>query len=66
MSSPKPPPPPPRTKPPQRRMSTAQLAARLHTVDQQKELFLYKYQDVSRQEVNEMLKVYKALFALLR
>jgi hypothetical protein len=39
-------------------MSAAQLAAKVHSVEQQKELFLYKYQDITRQELNEMLKVY--------
>lgn len=60
---PPPPPPPPQPSPPprakaQRRMSAAQLAAKVHSVEQQKELFLYKYQDITRQELNEMLKVY--------
>jgi len=57
MPPPPPPPPPPPTR--QRRLSTAQICARLHTVEQQKELFLYKNQDVSREEINDMLKDFK-------
>jgi hypothetical protein len=60
-----PPPPPPQPNSPhsppkpkaERRLSAAQLAAKLHTLDQQKELFLFKNQDISRPEVNEMLQV---------
>jgi hypothetical protein len=36
---------------------TAQLTAQLHTVDEQKELFLWKYRDVKREDVQNLLKV---------
>jgi hypothetical protein len=36
---------------------TAQLTAQLHTVDEQKELFLWKYRDVKREDVQGLLKV---------
>lgn len=42
-------------------MSTAQIAAKLQTVDEQRELFLWKYRDVTREEVNTMFKVSRIL-----
>lgn len=38
-------------------MSAAQIAAKLQTVDEQRELFLWKYRDITRDEVNAMFKV---------
>lgn len=37
--------------------TVAEVANKLKSVDEQRELFLWKYRDVSRKEVNEMLKV---------
>lgn len=34
-----------------------EVAGKLKSIDEQRELFLWKYRDVSRVEVNEMLKV---------
>jgi hypothetical protein len=36
--------------------TVAEVANKLKSVDEQRELFLWKYRDVSRKEVNEMLK----------
>lgn len=35
-----------------------EVASKLKSLDEQRELFLWKYRDVSRKEVNEMLKVW--------
>lgn len=37
--------------------AVAQIAAKLHSVDEQRELFLWKYRDVKREDVNELMKV---------
>ncbi len=38
--------------------TVAEVASKLKSLDEQRELFLWKYRDVSRKEVNDMLKVW--------
>ena len=39
-------------------MTTAvQVAAQLHSADEQRELFLWKYRDIKREDVADLLKV---------
>lgn len=35
----------------------AQVAHQLHSVDEQRELFLWKYRDIKREDVQELMKV---------
>lgn len=44
--------------------TVAEVASKLKSLDEQRELFLWKYRDVSRKEVNEMFKVSFSLLEL--
>jgi hypothetical protein len=46
--------------------AVAQIAAKLHSVDEQRELFLWKYRDVKREDVNELMKVTFAVLIIFQ